>query len=145
MGGLSSKSTSSLDKSQTTFTEEKVPDFYYLKKPNELPDWFKSIKLRSENLQHLEKVKDPRSGKGEIKFSHKLNVDKTNAELARKISLDCGKRCTYSYRGELDDLGFPKGQLGEGTLKPRDKNEMAMNYAEQVCLSRCTAKYFQGK
>ncbi len=98
-------------------------------------------------MQHLDKVADPRSGKGEIKFSHKLNTDKTNAELARKIALDCGKRCTYSYRGELDDMGFPinTDKFGEGTLEPRGKSETALNYAEQVCMSRCTAKYFQGK
>jgi len=45
-------------------------------------------------------------------------------------------------------MGYPLegGFIGEGTLEQRDhKTEMALNYAEQVCMSRCTAKWFQGK
>ena len=30
-----------------------------------------------------------------------------NGELARKIALDCSKRCTYTYKGPIDEFGMP--------------------------------------
>ena len=47
-------------------------------------------------------------------------------------------------------MGFPlnEGKVGEGTLETKSddgKHKMALNYMEQVCLSRCTAKWMQGK
>lgn len=36
-----------------------------------------------------------------------------DAELARRVALDCSKRCAYSYKGPIDDLGMP---VGDGTM-----------------------------
>lgn len=37
------------------------------------------------------------------------------------------------------------GVVGEGTLPVSDQHAKALNYAEQVCMSRCSAKWMQGK
>ena len=47
-----------------------------------------------------------KSGSNDLRFSHELSTTKKNHELARKIALDCSKRCTFSYKGELDEFGM---------------------------------------
>ena len=70
-----------------------------------------------------------------------------NGELVRKIALDCSRRCTYSFKGEVDDFGMPTGEVlnrysdEENEIASSSKHKMALNYAEQVCTSRCTAKW----
>ena len=86
-----------------------VPDFYYKGKPypNELPAWFKSIRLVDAELLHLRPVPNPKTNKSELRFSNnELSQAKLNGELARQITLDCTKRCTYSYKGEVDEFGM---------------------------------------
>ena len=78
-----------------------------------------------------------------------------NGELARKIALDCSKRCTYTYKGPVDEFGMPivdkivpadsPSQIADQTSENAMKHSMALNYAEQVCSSRCTAKWLQSK
>ena len=71
-----------------------------------------------------------------------------DAELARRVALDCSKRCAYSYKGPIDDLGMP---VGDGTMPetiaPGSKLETpkGLNASEQVCMSRCINKWIQGK
>ena len=60
---------------------------------------------------------------------HEVPQSKLNAELARKIGLDCGRRCTFSYTA--DDFHPSQEKLVKG-----------LNYAEQTCMSRCISKYF---
>ena len=109
MGNSGSVTTST---ATTSSTENKapslpVPDFFYKGKPypHELPLWFKSISLVSEELPHLKTIKT-RTGQEEMRFSHELSENKKNGELARKITLDCSKRCTFSYKGDLDEFGM---------------------------------------
>ncbi len=64
--------------------------------------------------------------------------------------MDCSKRCAYSYKGPVDDLGMPTGDGLESrlpeTIKPGSEIETkGLNYAEQVCMSRCTNKWIQSK
>ena len=98
--------SSSTSQESSVAQEAPVPDFYYKGKPEvkDLPAWFKSIKLVPEELPHLKTVTD-RQGQKEHRFSHELSTVKKNNELARKIALDCSKRCIYSYTGEVDEFG----------------------------------------
>ena len=129
MGGSSSKDTAK---------EAKVPDFVYKNKPfpDEMPAWFTSIKLRPAELAHLKQVTNQKSQKQELRYSYEQPQSKLDAESARKITLDCSKRCTYSsYDYEARGQG---GQEG-----PTRDIETALNYAEQVCMSRCLNKFLQ--
>ena len=107
-----------------------VPDFEYKGKPypQDLPNWFKTISLENDELAHLKTKTNPRTQQDEIRFMHDIPQRKMNAELARKVALDCGKRCTFSYT--MDDFHPSQEQLVKN-----------LNYAEQICSSRCVSKY----
>ena len=75
---------------------------------------------------------------------HEPTQSKLDAELARRVAMDCSKRCTNSY------LAISHSSLTEKTSSSSadDGNqtfEKVLNYAEQVCLSRCSNKQFQAK
>ena len=84
-------------------------DFFYKGKPypNDLPAWFTTIRLSEQDLTHLKTHKNQRINKQELRFSHEISNDKINGELARKIAMDCSKRCTFSYKGPIDEQGMP--------------------------------------
>ena len=117
MGNGGSSSPSTDQQQQDSYTgsfmsrnRSKLDDnFYYKGKPNfnELPPWFNTIQLTPQELPHLKKHEINRNSQPQILFSHELSSQKLNGELARKIALDCSKRCTFSYKGPVDEFGMP--------------------------------------
>ena len=65
------------------------------------------------------------------------------------MALDCSKRCAYSYKGKVDDLGMPTSEddlhIPEAIAPGSPLEAKGLNYAEQVCMSRCTNKWVQAK
>ena len=100
--------SSSSSSSKPAIDVEDVPDFYYKNKPypKDLPAWFTSIRLVSAELPHLRPVQNSKTNNSELRFMNELSQEKINGELARQIALDCTRRCTYSYKGEVDEFGM---------------------------------------
>lgn len=80
-----------------------------------------------------------------MRYSHDLPQAKINAESARRITLDCTDRCTYS-RYDYEGKANAKGSDSENNKSSKEGTiAMAMNFAEDVCMSRCLNKQLQAK
>ena len=104
-------------------------------KPDALPIWYKTIRLTGEKPNPKDQEE-----KKEVKFRVPIPQSRIDAELYRRVALECSKRCIYSNCDyELDIL------MAESQGKPAPIEQTALNESEKICAVRCINKYMEVK
>ena len=79
--------------------------------------------------------------KKEVKFMKELPQSRIDAELSRKVALDCSRRCVYSKH----DYELQMMKAEENGEETGGQAHTSLNHQEQICAVRCINKYMETK